>query len=191
LPNLARLTKNQEEKGNRVLETVLIYENYAVGVRAQPFFQSLAGGLGRTLKEQMWDFGVLGIRQVRNVAASAARRADAVAVVVSGQRDLPGTIRAWLDMWLWLLEDERPPFVALCDSPSAPEFPRIHTHLSCIVARAGIEFLSAQRQISLVPTVGVIGSHADGIWPRSVEQALLAKLSQRFARKHNQGCVSV
>ena len=176
----ARWAKNQEAEDDRALNTVLIYENFAVGVRAQPFFETLAGGLSRTLKEQMWDFGVLGIRQVRNVAASAARRADAVAVAVSGQRDLPGTIRAWLDMWLWLLEDEKPPLVALFDSPSAPEFPRIHTHLSCVVARAGIEFFSAQRQVSLVPAVGVVGSHADGIWPTSVEQALLAKLSPRL-----------
>jgi CheY-like chemotaxis protein len=166
---------------------VLIYENFAVRVRAQRFFERLARGLSRTLKEQMWGFGVLGIRQARNVAGSAARGADAVAVAVSGQRDLPGTIRGWLDMWLWLLEDEKPPLIVLFDSPAAPEFARIHAHLGCIAARAGIDFFSAQRQVSMVPVVGAVGPHDDEIWPASVEQDLIARLSPRFVRQdtHN------
>jgi len=46
------------------------------------------------------------IRELRNTVASVARKADVVAVSVSAQQELPGTIRAWFDMWLWLLEDE-------------------------------------------------------------------------------------
>jgi hypothetical protein len=179
----ARWARNQEAEDDRVLKTVLIYENFAVGVRARRFFEELVRASAKTLEEQMWNFDVLGIRDARNAAASAARKSDVVAVAVSGRLDLPGTIRAWLDMWLWLLEDEKPPLVALFDSPSAPELPRIHTHLSCVVARAGIEFFSAQRQVSLVPAVGVVGSRVDGIWPASVERALLAKLSPRFAHQ--------
>ncbi len=89
-----------------VFKTVLIYENFAAGVRAQRFCERLARALDSTLEEQMWNFDVLGIREVRNGAAGAARSADAVILSVSGRTELPGTIRAWLDMWLGLLEGE-------------------------------------------------------------------------------------
>ena len=87
----------------------------------------------------MWDFDALGIREVRNAAASAARKADVIAVSVSAQQELPGTVRAWFDMWLWLLEDENPALVALFDSHATPKLVSIRDYLSCIAQRAGIE----------------------------------------------------
>ena len=57
---------------------------------------------------------------MRNAAASVARKADVVAVSVSAPQELPGAIRAWFDMWLWLLEDENPALVALFNSPATP-----------------------------------------------------------------------
>jgi transposase len=50
----------------------------------------------------------LRIREVRNAAASAARKADVVILSVSGHTELPVTIRAWLDLWLRLLDKEHP-----------------------------------------------------------------------------------
>jgi hypothetical protein len=76
--------------------------------RARCWLEKLAQESGKALKEQMWNFAVLGIREARNGAASAARKADVVAVSASGQLEFPGAVRVWLDMWLWLLEDENP-----------------------------------------------------------------------------------
>ena len=68
---------------------MLIHENFALGGRARRFFEGLARASATPLEEQMWNFDVLGIRDMRNAAASAARRSDVVAVAVSGQKDLP------------------------------------------------------------------------------------------------------
>ena len=93
---------------NPVFKAVLIYENFATGVRARCFCERLVRALDNTLEEQMWSFDVLGIREARNAAASAARKADVVIVSLLGRTDLPSTVRAWLDMWLWLLDKENP-----------------------------------------------------------------------------------
>jgi hypothetical protein len=99
---------------------VLIYENFAAGAHARCLFESLARASDKTLEERMWNFDLLGVREARNGAARAARKADIVAVSVSGQLELPGAVRAWLDMWLWLLEDENPALVALFDPSHTP-----------------------------------------------------------------------
>ena len=62
--------------------------------------------LGRALEEKMWNFDVLMIREVRKAAASAARKADLLVVSVSGHAELPSTIAAWFDMWLWLHDED-------------------------------------------------------------------------------------
>ena len=172
----ARWARNQEAEDDRVLKTVLIYENFAVGVRARRFFEELVRASAKTLEEQMWNFDVLGIREVRNGAASAARKADVVAVSVSGQLELPGAVRAWLDMWLWLLEDENPVLVALFDSSVRSNGASICAHLSCIAQRAEIEFFSAHTQASLFP---VVRPKEEAVWPASGERALLSSAESR------------
>jgi hypothetical protein len=92
-----------------------------------------------------------------------------VAVSVSGRRELPSAVRAWFDMWLWLLEDENPALVALFDSSAAPNIGPIYAYLSSIARRARIQFFSAHRQVSLFP---VFRPREEGIWPESVERAL-------------------
>jgi hypothetical protein len=53
-------------------KTVLIHESFAVGVRAHRFFEGLTRASAKPLEEETWNFDVLGIRDVRNAAASAA-----------------------------------------------------------------------------------------------------------------------
>jgi hypothetical protein len=171
--NTARSVNDGEAGQDPVFKAVLIYENLAAGARARWFLERLARASSKTLEEQMWNFDVLGIREARNGAASAARKADVVAVSVSGQLELPGAVRAWLDMWLWLLEDEDPALVALFDSSARPIVTSICAYLSCMAQRAGIEFFSAHRQVSLFP---VVRPKEEAIWPESVERALLSSL---------------
>ena len=68
-----------------------------------------------------------------------------VAVSVSAQLELLGTVRAWFDMWLWLLEEENPALVALFDSSRGPNIVSIHDYLNRVARRAGIEFFVAHR----------------------------------------------
>jgi hypothetical protein len=118
-----------------VFKAVLIYENFAAGVRARWFCARLVRALDSTLEEQMWNFDVLGIRDVRNAAASVARTADVVILSISGYTELPGTVRAWLDMWLWLLDKENPALVALFDSSTPRNIASICAYLQQIVRR--------------------------------------------------------
>ena len=119
---------------------MLIYESFAAGVRARWFCEKLACALDLALEEKMWNFDVLMIREVRNAAASAARKADLLIVSVSGQVELPSTIRAWLDMWLWLLDKDKPALVALINSPAARNAAPIRAYLGAIARGSGIDF---------------------------------------------------
>ena len=139
---IARSVQDREVGHNPVLKAVLIYENFATGVRARGFCERLVRALDHTLEEQMWSFDVLGIREARNAAARAAIKADVVIVSVLGHTDLPSTIRAWLDMWVWLLDKENPALVALFGSSTPPNTASIHAYLSAIARSAGIEFFT-------------------------------------------------
>jgi hypothetical protein len=174
--NIARSVNDGQAEPNAVFKAVLIYENVTAGARARCWLEKLAQESGKALEEQMWNFAVLGIREARNGAASAARKADVVAVSASGQLEFPGAVRAWLDMWLWLLEDENPALLALFDSSATPTVGSVHPYLSRIAQRAGIEFFSAHRQGSLFP---VVRPKEEAIWPESVERALLSWLRNR------------
>ena len=124
-----------------VFKAVLIYEDIAAGVRARCFCEKLVRTLDSRLEEQMWNFDVLGIREIRNLAASTARKADAVIVSVSGNTELPDTIRDWLNMWLWILEEERPALVALFISSASQEIAPVCAYLQQIARRNGIDYL--------------------------------------------------
>jgi hypothetical protein len=174
--NIARSVNDGQAEPNAVFKAVLIYENVTAAARARCWLEKLAQESGKALKEQMWNFAVLGIREARNGAASAARKADVVAVSASGQLEFPGAVRAWLDMWLWLLEDENPALLALFDSSATPTVGSVHPYLSRIAQRAGIEFFSAHRQGSLFP---VVRPKEEAIWPESVERDLLSWLRNR------------
>jgi len=139
---ITRSVQDRKAGHNPVFKAVLIYENFATGVRARSFCERLVRALDKTLEEQMWSFDVLGIREARNAAASAARKADVVIVSPLGRTDLPSTIRAWLDMWLWLLDNENPALVALFDSSTPPNIASIRAYLGNIARSAGIEFFT-------------------------------------------------
>jgi hypothetical protein len=145
----------------RVLRTLLIYEDIAAGMRAQWFSERLARALDCTLEEKMWNFDVLGIREVRTASAIAGRKADILIVSVSGHTELPGTIRVWLDMWLLLLRKKRPALVGLFNSSPQQRIASVHAYLGTVAERGGIDFfpheISPQvRQKSILTGRGII-----------------------------------
>jgi hypothetical protein len=113
-----------------ILKTLLIYEDVAAGVRARWFCKGLARTLDCRLEEQMWNFSVLGIREVRSLSLSGARKADILVVSISREMELPCTIRTWLEMWLSLLKKKKPALVGLFASSSQQRIASIHAHLS-------------------------------------------------------------
>lgn len=175
LPGIARGARDRKDGANPVLKVALIYQNFAVGVRARSFFEKLASALDTMLEEEMWDFDALAMREMRNAAATAARKADVVAVSVSPQLDLPGTVRAWFDMWLWILEEERPALVALLDSFKEANILPVYDYLNCVARRGRIDFFAVHRQVSSSPVVQLI---EEGVWNRSAEEAVLSYLKR-------------
>jgi hypothetical protein len=83
-----------------LLKAVLIYENFAARVRARWFCEKFVRLLDVRLEETNWSFDAFGIREIREAAAGAARKADVVMLSVSGCKKLPGTIKTCLDKWL-------------------------------------------------------------------------------------------
>jgi|SRR6516164_8381004 hypothetical protein len=136
----------RERRNKPVFKAVLVYEDVAAAVRARRFCERLVRVLGSTLEEQIWNFDVLGIREVGNLAASAARKADIVIVSLSGRTELPHTIRGWLNMWLWLLEEENPTLVTLFESSARQKTAHIRAYLGSIAQRGQIAFF--QNEVS-------------------------------------------
>jgi hypothetical protein len=173
----AQSVKRRKDRRVPALKAVLIYETFTGGERARGFLDKLASASGRTLEEQMWSFDGLRIREARNAAASAARKADVVAVSASARLELPGTVRVWLDMWLWLLDGQKPALVALLDSSAAPNFVRVREHLDCIARRAKLEFFAVHREVSSSTGTRLMG---EGLWPKFAEQSVLAWLNKKL-----------
>ena len=134
-----------------LVKAVLIYENFAAGVRAQWFCEKFVRLLDVRLEETNWSFDALGISEIREAAAGAARQADVVMLSVSGRKKLPGIVKTWLDIWLWLLDSEDPAFVALFDASAPHYLGSIRAYLSSVAREAGIDFFSHQVAASDLP----------------------------------------
>lgn len=130
-----------------VFQAVLLYENFSAGVDARRFCRQLVRKLDSAVQEQMWNFHVLGIHEVRNAAVRAAREADVVIISVSGHTELPGDVHEWFELWLRTGQSVGSALVALFDSSAAPAVPSTRTYLRSVARRAGIEFFSPWSEI--------------------------------------------
>ena len=67
---------------------------------------------------QWWNFEVLAITLLREMASREAAAADLVVIAVHGQGKLPRAVNAWITQWLNLRKGRRGALVALLDSDS-------------------------------------------------------------------------
>jgi hypothetical protein len=93
----------------------IIYESIDAGKRAKRLSDRVVAEAAAedAFELNLWNFGVLGIPQVRNAAASAAAIADVVILSMSGTTPLPEQTVEWVEMWTWLIDGRRPAVVAL------------------------------------------------------------------------------
>lgn len=126
LPLTAWLAETRTTATLPKLRVTILYECLDAGKRAKRFSDELAAD--QTIDLSVWSFRVLGIREVRNVAASTAAAADLVILSLSGEKPLAAPVQEWIEMWTWLIEDHRPAVVALMASPDA-EGARIRSYL--------------------------------------------------------------
>jgi hypothetical protein len=112
---ISRISPPSPDAPVAVIRYVIIYENSEAGKAGKRFCERLAAEAGRNCASscELWNFRVLGIRAVRNEAASAALDADVVVFAISNVTQFPPEVEEWIDLWLWLNEYGRPAVIAL------------------------------------------------------------------------------
>ncbi len=125
-----------------IFRVVMIYEDALAGRHAGEFCGRLMDQLGGNcrLNDNLWNFSVLGIHEIRNLAVSAAAAADIVIFSASGRKELPAETKDWLDLWAWLMEGGKGALFALFEDQNAAEVAPIRTYLGGIAQRKHLDF---------------------------------------------------
>ncbi len=125
------------------LDVAIIYESLDTGKRAKRFSDQLAAELPLrgSLNLNLWNFAVLGTREVRNQAASTAATADLVILSMDGRTPLPAEVENWIEMWTWLIDGHKPAVVALFAAPGVQSAP-VQAYLRRETASKKLDFFS-------------------------------------------------
>jgi len=137
-PGLSQAIAN---RGAAAIKCVIIYEDSEGGKAGARFCERLAAVVGRGSCCEGWNFRVLGIRSVRNKAASAAVDADVVVFAMSFATQLPPEVEEWMELWLWLNEHGRPAVVAV-STRADPGNQRLVSRLQSAARRNNFPFFS-------------------------------------------------
>ena len=89
------------QKG-RTFSLVIAYEDSETGQHARNVCDYLVERLAPECRftSQMWRFDVLRIPECRELAAKGAASADLIMISSHGVGDLPGDVKAWIELWL-------------------------------------------------------------------------------------------
>ena len=123
----------------------IIYESLEAGKRAKCFSDQLIAeaAVDGSFELNLWNFGVLGIPAVRNVAASMAAISDLVILSMSGTVPLPMHAEKWVEMWTWLIDGRKPAVVALFGS----------RHPTCAAIRTYLRRSAVSKKLDFFPIV--------------------------------------
>jgi hypothetical protein len=128
-----------------MFRTVVAYEDSETGYHARNVCDYLAERLGRECRfiGQMWGFDVLRIPECRELAAKAAASADVIMLSSHGAGDLPGEVKAWIELWLRDKADSQA-LVALFDRPrvEAAQYWPVQEYLAGVAERGQIPFFA-------------------------------------------------
>src|SRR5262249_16701684 len=134
--------KNQNHPA---LNIVVVYEDFFTGAYAirtvERLFQH--GNKGRDLRiENLWQFDLLDNPKLREIAAAEAAKADLVIICARGSRELPSSIKRWLQQWLGKRADGQVAMVTLLDDSSQDvhQRSRLELYLEECAHRAGMGF---------------------------------------------------
>ena len=131
-----------------VLKLVIAYDDFANGLCAMNFFQSLLDEFGwmfifvpRFLK-----FEELLRREVAERVAQEAAEADLTVIAAHEGWDLPALVKEWLQTWKGSPKNEDGPFVALLSTPEEASSWRrpVEAHLRKVARRTQKTFLCNQ-----------------------------------------------
>ena len=125
----------------RKLAMVIIYEDRAAGHRAKYYYENLICELrGKyDLSLDLWNFPILAISQIGNLAVQVAAKADVVILSLRGDSKLPAEIREWIETWSRLTADNDPALVVLVDRRQTSKASATVAYLQKVADKAGID----------------------------------------------------
>jgi hypothetical protein len=130
---------------DRTFRIVIAYEDFETGQHARYVCDYLAERLAPECRflSQMWRFDVLRIPECRESAVKGAAAADVIMISTHGVGDLPGDVKAWIELWLRDKGDLLA-LVALFDRPRGQvgqDWP-IQDYLASVAERGQISFFA-------------------------------------------------
>ena len=133
-----------DAEGNPPLNVVIVYEDFDAGKQAKKTFDLLIQNLGTAchLTNQMWNFDVLSIDQLRDIALKDAAHADILIVSCQGT-DLPYHVKTWIEAAL-VESSNLLALVGLIHEGQAAALPRsaARNYLAAVARRAKVEFFA-------------------------------------------------
>ena len=123
---------------------VMVYEDFATGLRAKQMFDHLIRDLGARLvfHSRLWKFDVLQLPPYRDMAAADAGEADLVIFAAHGTTELPNGVKTWIDQWLLQARPGPRALVSLVDTreESSTATSASCTYLREVAARGGMAY---------------------------------------------------
>ena len=126
---------------NPSIDVVIAYEDFETGKHAKSTYDFLVEHLGHEchFTNQMWKFDVLGISNLRQIAAKDAAAADIIIISCHGH-ELPTEVKAWIELWL---SEQAHPIALVALMASADETPidthDLRTYLAGVAQRGQME----------------------------------------------------
>jgi hypothetical protein len=123
---------------------LIIYEGRAAGQRAKYFYENLARNLRvkYDVNLDLWNFPILAISQIGNLASQVAAKADVLILSLCGDAELPAEIRAWIETWSQLIADNDPALVLLVDRHQTGKTCMAVDYLQGVADKVGIDFFA-------------------------------------------------
>ena len=89
-------------QAGRVLDVVMVCEDFATGMHALGAFDELfppSGSKRPSGAQSVWKFQLLGIASLNEAAATEAAGAQMVVISAHAPGELPSTVRSWVERW--------------------------------------------------------------------------------------------
>jgi hypothetical protein len=126
-----------------VFSVVIAFEDFDTGKRANRAYDFLVANLSQEWRvtSQMWKFEVLGIPELRQMAAEDVASANIIIISSRGDRELPTDVKAWIELWLGYRGDPVALFALFDCAPEQTQHAKAtQTYLKRVAKRGRMEF---------------------------------------------------
>jgi hypothetical protein len=126
---------------------VIVYEDFGTGIDAKRACNFLAASFTHQwhVVRHMWKFELLGVDELREIAAQDAAMADLIIIACHREHDLPADVKKWVETWR-AYQGEAVGLIGLFDgAPGGANHACVtQAYLKHIAKQSHLEFLAAQ-----------------------------------------------